>query len=165
MALRLSAICRKWRWACPRDLIAPSVAVTDRANDAIRQFNKFRRLARQNGDIQRAARTVRREFPTDTRVINRQNQVYFAKWHYMKYCTQVIQYAIRKKLPSGETLRLRLDIEDENAMTQKPFAPSGLGQVSPEMAKAQEQRMDKQQELRETQQAYDEQSLREIMGK
>eukprot|EP00913_Durusdinium_trenchii_P021053 g19786.t1 len=143
MALRLSAICRKWRWACPRDLIAPSVAVTDRANDAIRPG---------------------REFPTDTRVINRQNQVYFAKWHYMKYCTQVIHGAWRKKLPSGETLRLRLDIEDENAMTQKPFAPSGLGQVSPEMAKAQEQRMDKQQELRETQQAYDEQSLREIMA-
>ena len=27
-------------------------------------------------------------------------QVYFAKWHYMKYCTQVIQYSMRRSMAS-----------------------------------------------------------------
>ncbi|CAE7192435.1 unnamed protein product [Symbiodinium sp. CCMP2456] len=122
LAMRMSSVRQKWTHAMPRDLIAPSAVVdADRPNDVIRQFNALKRLARQNGDIQRAARTVRREFPTDTRVINRQNQVYFAKWHYMKYCTQVIQYSMRKEL------RLRADIEEQGSIAQKQV----LGNVPP----------------------------------
>ncbi|CAE7504779.1 unnamed protein product [Symbiodinium natans] len=74
--------------------------------------------------------TMCREFPTDTRVINRQNQVYFAKWHYMKYCTQVIQYSMRRGL------RLRADIEEQGAIAQKqvlenvPISPWGSGRLT-----------------------------------
>ncbi|CAE7253615.1 unnamed protein product [Symbiodinium necroappetens] len=122
LAMRMSSVRQKWTHAMPRDLIAPSAVVdADRPNDVIRQFNALKRMARQNGDIQKAARTVRREFPTDTRVINRQNQVYFAKWHYMKYCTQVIQYSMRKEL------RLRVDIEEQGSIAQKQV----LGNVPP----------------------------------
>jgi len=122
MALRLSAFRQKWTYAMPRDLIAPSAVVNaDRPNDVIRQFNALKRMARQNGAIQKAARTVRREFPTNTRQTNRMNQVYYAKWHYMKYCTQVIQYSMRKGL------RLRADIEDESSIAQKQL----LGNVRP----------------------------------
>lgn len=105
---------------------APSALVNaDRPNDAIRQFNALRRMARQNDAIQKAARSVRREFPTHTRTINRQNQVYYSKWHYMKYCTQVIKYSLRRGL------RLRDEIEDEASVTQKPvfenIEPSSFG--------------------------------------
>eukprot|EP00930_Biecheleria_cincta_P047784 TRINITY_DN33197_c0_g1_i1.p1 TRINITY_DN33197_c0_g1~~TRINITY_DN33197_c0_g1_i1.p1 ORF type:complete len:210 (-),score=31.68 TRINITY_DN33197_c0_g1_i1:53-628(-) len=118
MALRCSAALLKGSIRPrARDLQQPSAIVNPaRPNDAIRQLGVLKRLARQNGTVQRTFRTMRREFPTDSRTTDLTNQVYFRKWHHLKYCTQMIQYSIRRGL------RLRDEIEEEASMTQKPWA-------------------------------------------
>ncbi|CAE8627898.1 unnamed protein product [Polarella glacialis] len=100
-----------------RDLLEPSaIPNPKKPNDAVRQLHMIRRLAKQNGTLQRVFRTQRREFPTDTRKTDLHNQVYFRKWHHLKYCTQMIQYSDRNGL------RLRDDVESESACAQKPWA-------------------------------------------
>mmetsp|Transcript_65371 Transcript_65371/g.115987 ORF Transcript_65371/g.115987 Transcript_65371/m.115987 type:complete len:186 (-) Transcript_65371:35-592(-) len=100
-----------------RDLMEPSAIINPKKpNDASRQLNVLRRMARQNGTLKRVFRTQRREFPTDTRKTNLMDQVYFRKWHHLKYCTQMIQYSIRH----GH--RLRDDMEAEAGLAQKPWA-------------------------------------------
>mmetsp|Transcript_81786 Transcript_81786/g.265046 ORF Transcript_81786/g.265046 Transcript_81786/m.265046 type:complete len:173 (-) Transcript_81786:29-547(-) len=127
MALRMAQ--RRLNGFCAgnaRDLMQPSAVVNpNRPNDAIRQLNALKRLARQNGTIKRVFRIQRREFPSDARVKDLLDQVYYRKWHHLKYCTQVVQYSIKRGL------RLRDEAEDDAPLCQAPWAegvpPAALG--------------------------------------
>ena len=41
------------------------------------------------------------EHPTLKRARQAGERAYFSKWHYLKYCAQVVQHAIKHKLPMG----------------------------------------------------------------
>mmetsp|Transcript_98129 Transcript_98129/g.194305 ORF Transcript_98129/g.194305 Transcript_98129/m.194305 type:complete len:180 (-) Transcript_98129:20-559(-) len=102
-----------------------AIVNVDRPNDSIRKLNVLRRFARTQGVLQRFQRTQRREFPCEARVKNLHRDVYSKRWHHMKYCTQVIQYSIRRGL------RLRGESEAAASVPTAPWAsglqPSFLG--------------------------------------
>eukprot|EP00928_Gymnodinium_smaydae_P049163 TRINITY_DN32978_c0_g1_i1.p1 TRINITY_DN32978_c0_g1~~TRINITY_DN32978_c0_g1_i1.p1 ORF type:complete len:190 (+),score=30.30 TRINITY_DN32978_c0_g1_i1:63-572(+) len=130
MALRASLPClgfTKWGFGrgTARHMLQPSVGGEGSWGDVSRQMSLIKRIARQQGTLNRVFQIHKREFPKDRRRFNQINRAYFRRWHYLKYCTQVIRYSINKQL------RFRTLAEEEAVYTQhevfEGVPPSLLG--------------------------------------
>eukprot|EP00929_Paragymnodinium_shiwhaense_P049558 TRINITY_DN24994_c0_g1_i1.p2 TRINITY_DN24994_c0_g1~~TRINITY_DN24994_c0_g1_i1.p2 ORF type:complete len:187 (-),score=30.17 TRINITY_DN24994_c0_g1_i1:80-640(-) len=117
MALRASLRRLGYGPGLPRDCLAPHVYVDNsKTNDVIRQFQFIKRMAKQNGTLKRVFQLQRRELPSDRRRYNMMDRNYFKRWHFMKYCTQMINFGIRRGL------RFRSDADsDHTNVPRTPF--------------------------------------------
>mmetsp|Transcript_29908 Transcript_29908/g.82110 ORF Transcript_29908/g.82110 Transcript_29908/m.82110 type:complete len:174 (+) Transcript_29908:70-591(+) len=88
----------------------------NRPKDMLGGMSMIKRLARQNGTLKRVYQIQRREFPSDRRRYNMMDRAYYRRWHYLKYCTQVIKYSIK------HGLRFRSPYEDEGRNVQRVHA-------------------------------------------
>lgn len=65
----------------------------------LKAFAQLQRFAKQNGAMKRTFHIQRREFPCMARRRKMTERVYYAKWHWLKYCTQVVRYSVNRGLP------------------------------------------------------------------
>jgi len=85
-----------WTWGKAKDTWQYSEIVPKNAN-VLQRFANVKNFARTK-NITRTQKLIEfREKPTTRRTRLDQERVYYQKWHYLKYCTQMIHYATRTR--------------------------------------------------------------------
>mmetsp|Transcript_19408 Transcript_19408/g.43695 ORF Transcript_19408/g.43695 Transcript_19408/m.43695 type:complete len:187 (-) Transcript_19408:36-596(-) len=137
MALCRSSLLRSAKPIYPRDLYQPASRPRDPL-DVVRQLNDIKRVQRQNGTLKRVYQLQRREFPGDRRRWDRIDEAYWKKWHYLKYCTNVISYSMERGLRfRGETEeavpeKVWADAKEAPIVKPSPLASGKLAAYMPE---------------------------------